>query len=263
MEETFRIAAIWLSLAVAATVLANHLRISIALVEICMGVTAGAVAVALGKADLLGFNSEWLRFLASSGAVLLTFLAGAELDPGVIRTKLKEVSVVGLIGCFAPFLGCAAVARYLFGWDAQASLLSGIALSHLDGRCLRGNARAGLNKTGFGKGVLGACFVNDLGTVIALGLLFAPFTYKTVVFIVAVAIVCLLLPYLTRSITRLYAHRTAAIRESGFCLYSSLWARWLSGQAARRSFLHTLQAWSWLEAPRKTLCGFAGSGLLT
>jgi Kef-type K+ transport system membrane component KefB len=104
MEETFRIAAIWLSLAVAATVLANHLRISIALVEICMGVTAGAVAVALGKADLLGFNSEWLRFLASSGAVLLTFLAGAELDPGVIRTKLKEVSVVGLIGFFAPSL---------------------------------------------------------------------------------------------------------------------------------------------------------------
>jgi glutathione-regulated potassium-efflux system ancillary protein KefC len=219
MEETFRIAAIWLSLAVAATVLANHLRISIALVEICMGVTAGAVAVALGKADLLGFNSEWLRFLASSGAVLLTFLAGAELDPGVIRTKLKEVSVVGLIGFFAPFLGCAAVARYLFGWDAQASLLSGIALSTTSMAVVYAvMLETGLNKTGFGKGVLGACFVNDLGTVIALGLLFAPFTYKTVVFIVAVAIVCLLLPYLTRSITRLYAHRTAAIRAKWILL---------------------------------------------
>ena len=41
----------------------------------------------------------------------------------------------------------------------------------------------GFNKTDFGKGILGACFVNDLGTVIALGLIFAPFTYKTVIFI--------------------------------------------------------------------------------
>jgi len=213
MEETFRIAAIWLSLAVAATILANHLRISIALVEICMGVAAGAVAVLLGKGDLLGSNSEWLRFLASSGAVLLTFLAGAELDPNVIRTKLKEVSVVGLVGFFAPFLGCAAVARYVFGWDHQASLLCGIALSTTSMAVVYAvMLETGLNRTEFGKGVLGACFVNDLGTVIALGLLFSPFTYKTVMFILAVAIVCVFLPHATKVITRLYAHRTAAIR---------------------------------------------------
>jgi len=39
------------------------------------------------------------------------------------------------------------------------------------------------NQTDFGKGILAPCFVNDLGTVIALGLIFAPFTFRTVVFI--------------------------------------------------------------------------------
>ena len=102
----FVIASIWLGLAVASSIIAYHLRISIALVEICVGVAAGAVAASLGKAEALGSNLEWLRFLASSGAVLLTFLAGAELEPEVIKAKLREVSVVGLVGFFGPFLGC-------------------------------------------------------------------------------------------------------------------------------------------------------------
>lgn len=141
MEETFRIAAIWLSLAVAATMLANHLRISIALVEICMGVAAGAVAVFLGKGDLLGSNSEWLRFLVSLGAVLLTFLAGAELDPNVIRTKLREVSVVGLVGFFCPlpWMCRGRTIRVRLGSSSQPSLRDR-PFHHLYGRCLRGNA---------------------------------------------------------------------------------------------------------------------------
>jgi Kef-type K+ transport system membrane component KefB len=70
----------------------------------------------------------------------------------------------------------------------------------------------GFNKTEFGKGILGACFINDLGTVIVLGLLFAPFTYRTIVFIVMSTFVLVLLPYMTGLITRIYANRTAAIR---------------------------------------------------
>ena len=131
MEQAFVIATVWLSLAVIAAILANHLRISIALLEICIGVAAGAVAEHYFGPDSLGSNLEWLRFLASAGAVLLTFLAGAELEPKVIRKKWKEVSVVGLVGFFAPFLGCAAVAKYVLGWSSDASLLAGIALSRL------------------------------------------------------------------------------------------------------------------------------------
>jgi Kef-type K+ transport system membrane component KefB len=70
----------------------------------------------------------------------------------------------------------------------------------------------GFNNTEYGKGILGACFINDLGTVLALGFLFAPFTYKTVVFAAGSAIVLGLFPAVTKFFTRTYGNRTAAIR---------------------------------------------------
>jgi len=108
----------------------------------------------------------------------------------VIQKKLKEVTIVGLVGFFAPFLGCSAIAYYLLGWNPQASLLCGVALSTTSMAVVYAvMLETGFNKTDFGKGILGACFVNDLGTVIALGILFAPFTYKTGVFIAATVVV--------------------------------------------------------------------------
>ena len=129
MEQIYTIASLWLGLAIVSAVIAYHLRISIALVEISVGVVAAAAAAVFSKEEMLGANLEWLRFLASAGAVVLTFLAGAELDPAVLRTKLKEVTVVGLISFLAPFLGCTAIAYYGIGWNLQASWLCGVVLS--------------------------------------------------------------------------------------------------------------------------------------
>jgi Kef-type K+ transport system membrane component KefB len=213
MEQVFFIAAIWIGLAVFATIIAYHLKVSIALVEICVGVLAAAVAEHLGVLNSLGANTDWLRFLASAGAVFLTFLAGAELDPKIIQTKWQEVTIVGFIGFLAPFLGCAAVARYLLHWDPRASLLAGVALSTTSMAVVYAvMLETGFNKTEFGKGILGSCFVNDLGTVIVLGVLFAPFTYKSVIFIIASVVTLSLFPFLTVSLHEVYGNRTAAIR---------------------------------------------------
>jgi Kef-type K+ transport system membrane component KefB len=213
MEPIFWTATLWLALAVISALIASALRISIALIELCVGVVVAAVAGSVGMGDLLAANSEWVRFLAASGAVVLTFLAGAELDPAVLRTKLTEVTVVGLVGFLAPFLGCAALAYYGLNWNAQASWLCGIALSTTSMAVVYAvMLETGLNKTEFGKGILGSCFINDLGTVIALGLLFAPFTYKTIVFIVGSTMALMWLPVTTAWLTRHYAYRAAAIR---------------------------------------------------
>lgn len=213
MEPIFITASLWLALAVVSALIASSLGLSIALVEICVGVGAATAIGWFGLGDVLAANSEWVRFLAASGAVVLTFLAGAELDPDVVRTKLTEVTVVGLIGFFAPFLGCTAVAYYVLGWDTNASWLCGIALSTTSMAVVYAvMLETGFNKTEFGKGILAACFINDLGTVIALGLLFAPFTYKTIVFIAGSVMALALLPVTTAWLTRHYAHRTAAIR---------------------------------------------------
>lgn len=213
MELIYVIVTVWLSLAVLSAIIAYHLKISIALVEICIGIAAATVANKFFGLNSLGSNLEWLRFLASAGAVFLTFLAGAELDPKVIKTKWREVLVVGFIGFLAPFLACTAAAFFILHWSIQASWLAGVALSTTSMAVVYAvMIETGLNNTAFGKGILGACFINDLGTVLALGLIFAPFTYKTVIFIVVSIIMFALFPHLTSFFTKIYGNRTAAIR---------------------------------------------------
>lgn len=267
MEQIFTHASLWLGLAVLSAFIGYHLRVSIALIEICVGVATAAVAASLGKTESLGSDLEWLRFLASSGAVLLTFLAGAELEPEVIQTKLKEVTVVGLVGFFAPFLGCAAIAYYALGWDLQASLVCGVALSTTSMAVVYAvMLETGFNRTAFGKGILGACFINDLGTVIALGLLFAPFTHRTVIFIGASVVVLVLLPYATRGLTRIYAYRTAAIRTKWVLLVLfglGALALWSGSEAVLPAYLvgmvlaeFSSEDMSWVRRLRTLTVGF-------
>ncbi|MFZ1934817.1 MAG: cation:proton antiporter [Thermoguttaceae bacterium] len=219
MEQTYAIAAVWLALAVFSTILASHLRLSGALVEIVVGMLAAFTADHFLHANALGANLDWLRFIASIGAVLLTFLAGAELDPAAMRMKIKEVTVVGTFGFVAPFLGCAALARFVLGWNGPASWLAGIALSTTSMAVVYAvMLEFGFNKTEYGKGILGACFINDLGTVIALGVMFAPFTYRTVVFVGASVVLIALLPSITSRLIARYGNRTAAIRTKWILL---------------------------------------------
>ncbi|MBI5024192.1 MAG: cation:proton antiporter [Candidatus Omnitrophica bacterium] len=213
METIYIIASIWLGLAVFSAIVAYHLRVSVALVEIVVGIFAVAAINQWRGAGTFGSDLEWIRFLSSTGAILLTFLAGAELDPRVIRTKWKEVLVVGFVGFLAPFFGCAAFARFILHWDPHASWLAGVALSTTSMAVVYAvMLETGFNKTEFGKGILGSCFVNDLGTVIALGLLFAPFSYKTIVFVVATTVILGLFPWMTSLLHKIYGNRTAAIR---------------------------------------------------
>ncbi len=164
MENAFAYAAFWLLLAVLSTVIANHLRVSMALVEIVVGAIAAAVIVHFFGEAFVGTDQEWFKFVAATGAVLLTFLAGAELDPATMKLKLKEIFAVGLVGFFAPFIGCALIARFLLGWDVGPSLLAGVALSTTSMAVVYAvMLEFGFNRTAFGKGILGACFVNDLG----------------------------------------------------------------------------------------------------
>ncbi|MCX5785080.1 MAG: cation:proton antiporter [Elusimicrobia bacterium] len=231
MEHIYVISALWLGLAVLSAIISYHLKLSIALVEICVGVLAGTAANKYFGHNSLGSDQEWLKFLASSGAVFLTFLAGAELDHKVMKAKLKEVLVVGFVGFLAPFAGASVFSYYLLHWGLQASLLAGVALSTTSMAVVYAvMIETGLNSTEFGKGILGACFVNDLGTVIALGLIFSPFTYKTIVFIGATALILSVFPYITNHLTDVYGNRTAAIRVKwvSFILFAmgalSVWA---------------------------------------
>jgi len=169
MQNVWALASIWVGLALVATLLAIWFKISTALSEIVVGTVAqlsiGAIVGPMG----LAAKTEWITFLAGTGAIVLTFLAGAELDPVIFRTKWKEATAVGLVGFFGPFLGCTAVAHYVLRWTVMSSWLAGVALSTTSVAVVYAvMLELGLNKTEFGKAILAACFVNDLGTVIAL-----------------------------------------------------------------------------------------------
>jgi len=231
MEQAFGIATLWFGLALVATFLASRLHVSGALMEILVGVGAAAILSRLFGPETMGANLPWLRFLASTGAVILTFLAGAELEPAVMRRKWREVGVVGFVSFLAPFLGCAAIARSLLGWSVPASWLAGIAMSTTSMAVVYAvMLETGLNRTDYGKGILGACFVTDLGTVLALGAMFAPFTWRTLVFAGVCVIAFALLPIVTPHLMNHYANRTAAFRTKWvlFILFGlgslALWA---------------------------------------
>src|SRR5712691_1634509 len=218
MTEIWGLAALWLGLALLAALLSIWLKVANALSEIVVGTVAQLVLGAAFGAAFLEADQAWIKFLAGAGAIVLTFLAGAELDPEVFRRKWKEATAVGLISFFAPFLGCAAAARWWLGWSVEASWLAGVAMSTTSVAVVYAvMIEFGFNATNYGKTVLAACFITDLGTVIALGLIFAPFTPKTLLFIGALAVAALVLPWLTPRFFRRFAGRPSEL-EAKFLL---------------------------------------------
>jgi len=129
VTEVWTLAALWLGLALVATLLAIALHISTALSEIVIGTVAQLLFGAFVGTAALGAKAPWITFLSGTGAIILTFLAGAELDPDVLRYKLKEASILGLVAFVSPFLGCTAIAYYGLHWSVHASWLTGVALS--------------------------------------------------------------------------------------------------------------------------------------
>jgi glutathione-regulated potassium-efflux system ancillary protein KefC len=233
VTEVYALAALWIGLALAAALLAIWLRVANALSEIIVGTIAGAL---LGTA-LLGVDQTWIKFLAGAGAITLTFLAGAELDPDAFRRQWKEATAIGVISFLAPFLGCAAGAYWFLGWNSQASLLAGIAMSTTSVAVVYAvMLEFGFNRTDYGKMVLAACFITDLGTVIGLGLLFAPFTLRTVGFVGGLTVLAVALPWLTPRFFRRYGGRPSEL-ETKFLLLALFALGALAGWADSEAVL--------------------------
>ncbi|HEU0216254.1 MAG TPA: cation:proton antiporter, partial [Stellaceae bacterium] len=112
---------LWIGLALAASLISMRVAISVALIEIIVGAFGG---------NVIGMTlTPWVNYLASLGALLLTFLAGAEIDPDVVRKHAGSTLSIGLVGFFAPYIGCLLTAHFLLGWPWPQAQIAGIALS--------------------------------------------------------------------------------------------------------------------------------------
>src|SRR5579862_4683927 len=237
MTGVWALAALWLGLALVASLISIWLRISTALSEIVVGTIAQLIIGAAVGSAILGTDESWVKFLSGIGAIVLTFLAGAELDPVVFKLKWKEAVSVGFVSFLFPFLGCAAAAHYALGWDVMPSWLAGVAMSTTSVAVVYAvMIEFGFNTTEYGKTILAACFITDLGTVVALGLIFAPFTMKTLIFLGVGAVVFLVLPWLTPRFFRLYGGRPSEL-ETKYLLLCLLGMGALAGWADSEAVL--------------------------
>jgi Kef-type K+ transport system membrane component KefB len=169
-------------LAVLASLVSVRLGVSVAILEIVAGILAG---------NYLGVSAagqDWLPFLGGIGSVVLTFLAGAEIDPVAMRMTWKASATIGILSFLAPFLAAWAFTSVVLGWSGEASLLAGVALSTTSVAVVYVVlVETGASHTPTGKLILSACFITDLGTALALSLLFVrPNEY---VFILLAAVV--------------------------------------------------------------------------
>jgi len=149
--------------------------------------------------------------------------------------------VIGLSSFFAPFMGCAAVAYYFLGWSPAASWLTGIALSTTSVAVVYAvMLEFGFNVTDYGKTVLAACFVTDLGTVVALGLMFSPFTAKTIIFAVVSLVAFAILPALTPRFFKRFGDRPSELEAKYllFCLFGlGALATWADSEAVLPAYV--------------------------
>jgi Kef-type K+ transport system membrane component KefB len=194
VERLWIDAAVWLALVLFAGVLAKRTGIPVTLFEIIVGVAAGNFLAVAPTA-----KAEWVGFLAGFGSILLTFMAGAEIEPDVLRKHLKESLLIGFAAFLFPMLGAMLFAHYISGWTWSASAICGIALSTTSVAVVYAvMVETGLNETEIGKLILAACFVNDLGTVLALGAIFANYNRWLVIFAVTTAVVLTITPRFSR-----------------------------------------------------------------
>lgn len=202
MDNTFVIAAVWIGLALLASLISIRIGISVALIEIAAGIVGG---------NFLGLQTTaWIDFLAAFGAVLLTFLAGAEIDPQSLRRHLKPSLAIGVLSFALPFLAAFGVAYWILGWELHAAEIAGLALSTTSVAVVYAvMIESGLAQRDIGKLVLAACFVTDLGTVLFLGLLFADVSPLLIGFAIATGIGLLVLPRLTRLLSERIPNRVS------------------------------------------------------
>jgi len=216
-----------------ASLLSVELALSAAILEIVLGVFAGNV---LGLA-----STPWIDFVAGFAGVVLTFLAGAEVDPNVLRFKWQQAMAIGGLSFLIPFVGAGLFAHYAVGWSVAQSEIAGVALSTTSLAVVYAVlVETGLTKTDIGKIIMAATFVTDLGTVLALSFLFITPTPFLLLFVgVSVAAIVGMVG-LERWFFKRYGDRVIEpeIKGAFFVLFLLMWAAQLAhSQAVLPAFL--------------------------
>src|SRR5881296_2095816 len=169
-------AAILAALILVAAIVSVEFGISVAIIEITLGVAGSS---------LFGLRpTPWIDFIGSFAGIVLTFMAGAEVDRQLLRREWKPAILIGGLSFLLPFVGTALFAYYVAGWRFRQAEIAGVALSTTSLAVVYAVlVETGLTSTKLGKILMAATFVTDLGTALALSVLFVEPTPYIWVFI--------------------------------------------------------------------------------
>jgi Kef-type K+ transport system membrane component KefB len=199
--DPVQLAAVLAVVVVLASMISVEVGIAVALVELSLGVVVGNLFD-------LDPNIDWLVFIAGFASIVLTFLAGLEIEPSYFRERWKASVGIGLVSFAGPFLVGAAVAYGLLDWTTKASLIAGTALSTTSLAVIYAVlVEDGLNETRIGKLLMSATFVTDMATAVALSAIFIEPSVRFPVFLVVSVALVIVLPRIAPPFFRRYGDR--------------------------------------------------------
>jgi Kef-type K+ transport system membrane component KefB len=223
------IAALLAATILAASMISVEVGFSVALIELAAGFIVGN-AFSLSIPD-------WLTFIGSFAGVVLTFLAGAEVDVPQFRREWRASLSIGLVSFTAPFVVVGLLTYFVLGWNHRQAEISGIALSTTSLAVVYAVlVETGLNQALVGKRIMSATFVTDFSTVAALTILFIKPTIWIVPFVVVSLVLIFGLPKLAVPFFGRYGNRVIEpeIKLVFACLFVLMW---LGGRANSQAVL--------------------------
>jgi Kef-type K+ transport system membrane component KefB len=166
-----------------ASMVSIEIGLSVALIELAAGVAVGNLFTVTVP--------DWLTFIGTFAGVVLTFLAGAEVDVPQFRREWQASISIGAVSFAAPFVVALGACYWLAGWNRDQAEIGGLALSTTSLAVVYAVlVETGLNGSVIGKRIMSATFVTDILTVIGLSVLFItpniwviPFAVVSVAFI--------------------------------------------------------------------------------
>src|ERR1039458_5596011 len=204
--NVYYVLAIWIAMALLASFISIRIGVSVALIEILVGAIFGNIPGIQERVQ----QTDYTTLLAGVGSILLTFLAGAQIEPVSLKKHWRASLSLGAVSFVLPLIGAYCYARFVLDWNFHASEITGIALSTTSVAVVYAvMVETGLNRHDIGKLILAACFVTDLGTVLALGGLFATYGWLLLVFVLVTAVCLYLLPRTMRFVVARVGHRVS------------------------------------------------------
>lgn len=212
-----------------ATILAALILVA-AIVSVEFGISVAIIEIALGVvgASLLGLRpTPWIDFIGSFAGIVLTFLAGAEVDRTHFRREWKPAVLIGGLSFLLPFIGVALFARYVAGWNVRQSEIAGTALSTTSLAVVYAVlVETGLAANRLGKILMAATFITDFSTALALSVLFTQPSAYLAMFAVVSALVIAVMMALQRPFFARYGARVIEpeIKGAFLALFILMWA---------------------------------------